>query len=168
MSTPRPWRLGFVVAPWVVLILGSAVISVPIIALLSVVLVPLGALGIAAAVALRLPSGGIGGRVLGAAASLFLAGLAVHAAGTGSLTLLAWARASGPGGGAGTPTAGPGYWLTMLGLNLLAVAVLYAANKLRLGEDRRTNLRLTLLLGSTPAVALLGLFVASRFLPLSA
>ena len=167
MSTPRPWRLGFVVAPWIVLILGSAVISVPFVALLSVGLVPLGAVGITVAVAL-FPSGGLGARLLGAAASLFLAGLAVHGAGTGSLTLLAWQRASGPGGGAGTPTAGPGYWFLMLGLNLLAVAVLYAANKLRLGEDRKTNLRLTLLLGSTPAAALLGLFVASRFLPLSA
>jgi hypothetical protein len=167
MSTPRPWRLGFVVAPWLVLILGGAVISVPFVALLSMALVPLGAAGIVLAVVL-IPSGGLWERALAAAAALFLAGLAVHAAGTGAWTVMAWDRASQPGGGAGTPTAGPGYWLLVLGLNLLGAAVLFMANKLRLGDDRRTNLRLTLLLGSTPAAALVGLFVASRFLPLDA
>lgn len=146
-----------VLAAWLVFILGAAVMNVPIIGLLSLVLVPLGVLGLVASVA-RIPNSP---RLLNAALSALLAGLAVCGVMIGTSTVLAWDRASQPGGSAGNPVAGPGYWLALLGLNLLAVAALATAN-------RRNNLRIMVLLGSTPAAALLGLFVASRFLPLSA
>ena len=167
MSSSRSWPLGLVLALWFALVVGAALISVPIIGLLSLVLVPLGAIGLAFAV-VQGPEKSAPGNQLSVVSTLFLSGLAVYGALSFSWTLLAAQRASQPGGGAGTPTVEPSVWLTLAGLNLLGVAALVVGNELKRGADRRAGLPLTVLVGSTPAASLLCLLVASGGLPLTA
>ena len=65
-----------------------------------------------------------------------MSGLATYGAMKGSWWLLAWQRETNPG-------------------EVLGAIALFGANTLRLGNDRRTNLRLTLVMGSAPIVSLL-------------
>ncbi len=149
---------------WVALVSGSAVIEVPFVALLSVVLVPAGALALTiaglwpaapTASRTRLWLGGL----ISSAGTLFLAGLTAYVAMNGAWTVLAWQRSA-------FPAPGVGVWALMIGLNVLGVAVTEAGNRQRLAA--RAKRPLVWLMGLAPVAGLLALLLVSRFFPFSA
>jgi hypothetical protein len=143
---------------WSALVVGAAIENLPFLGLGSVLLIP-GSVVVLLIAQSRLAGGEPHrlGDALTQLGTLLIAGVCVWAGLVGSAALLAAKRGLGDG------SAGPLVWVALAACNAIAVGILAYGRHIR-----RTDGRLTVLIGLAPSAALVVLWVASRFLPLSA